>query len=67
MNNDFSPKIVSLLCKWCASTGADLAGTSRLKYSSSILPIRVMCSSRVNPVSLIVSYFKGADGILVSG
>jgi len=67
MNQNFSPKIVSFLCKWCASTGADLAGTGRLKYSPSILPIKVMCSSRVNPVSLIVSFLKGADGILVSG
>jgi len=67
MNKEFSPKIVSILCKWCASTGADLAGTSRLKYSPAILPIRVMCSSRVNPVSLIVSYLKGADGIFVGG
>jgi F420-non-reducing hydrogenase iron-sulfur subunit len=67
MNKEFSPKIISILCKWCASTGADLAGTSRLKYPSSILPIKVMCSSRVNPVSLIVSYMKGADGIFVGG
>jgi F420-non-reducing hydrogenase iron-sulfur subunit len=67
MTNDFTPKIVSFLCKWCTYSGADLAGTSRMKYPPSILPIRVMCSSRVNPVFLIKSFFNGADGVLIGG
>ena len=67
MDKEFAPRIVSFLCKWCSYTGADLAGTSRLKYSPSILPIRVMCSSRVDPVFLIQSFLKGADGVLIGG
>jgi len=67
MEREFSPKIVSFLCKWCTYTGADLAGTSRLQYPPSILPIRVMCSSRVDPLFVVKSFFKGADGVLIGG
>jgi len=67
MSKEFMPRIVSFLCKWCSYSGADLAGTSRLKYPPSILPIRVMCSSRVNPVFVIKSFMSGTDGILVAG
>jgi len=67
MDKEFTPRIVSFLCKWCSYTGADLAGTSRLKYPPSILPIRVMCSSRVDPVFIIQSFLKGADGVLIGG
>jgi len=64
---EFSPKVVSFLCKWCSYTGADLAGINRLQYATAILPIKVMCSSRVDPVFLIKSYLRGADGVLVGG
>jgi len=66
-DNDFLPKIIAFLCNWCSYAGADLAGTSRLKYPSSILPIRVMCSSRVDPLFVLKAYLGGADGILVAG
>ncbi len=67
MKSAESPKIVSFLCKWCSYTGADLAGINRMSYPTSILPIKVMCSSRIDPVFLIKSYLRGADGILVGG
>ncbi|MBN2029466.1 hydrogenase iron-sulfur subunit [bacterium] len=67
MKEPFHPKIVSFLCKWCTYSGADLAGTSRMQYPPSILPIRVMCSSRVNPVFVIKSYLSGSDGVLIGG
>ena len=66
-DEDFNPKILAFLCNWCSYAGADLAGTSRLKYPSSILPIRVMCSSRVDPIFIIRAYLSGADGVLVAG
>jgi len=64
---EFNPKILAFLCNWCSYAGADLAGTSRLKYPASILPIRVMCSSRVDPLFILKAYLSGADGILVAG
>ncbi len=61
------PKILTFLCNWCSYAGADLAGTSRLKYPTSIIPIRVMCSSRVDPLFILKGFLSGADGILLTG
>jgi len=66
-NDDFIPKILTFLCNWCSYAGADLAGTSRLKYPTSIIPIRVMCSSRVDPLFILKGYLNGADGVLLTG
>jgi F420-non-reducing hydrogenase iron-sulfur subunit len=66
-NEEFNPKILAFLCNWCSYAGADLAGTSRLKYPASILPIRVMCSSRVDPLFILRAFLGGADGVLVAG
>lgn len=66
-NTDFEPKIVGFLCNWCSYAGADLAGTSRIKYSPSIRIIRVMCSGRVDPTFVLEAFNKGADGVLVCG
>jgi coenzyme F420-reducing hydrogenase delta subunit len=59
-------KIVAFLCNWCSYAGADLAGVSRLQYPPSVRVIRVMCSSRVNPI-FIVKALQSADGVLLSG
>lgn len=61
------PKIVAFLCNWCSYAGADLAGTSRLKYDSQIRIIRVPCSGRVDPLFILRTLAEGADGVLVSG
>ena len=63
----FEPRIVGFLCNWCTYTGADLAGTARVKYSPNIRSIRVMCSGRVDPVFVIKALFEGADGVLIGG
>ena len=64
---DDMPKILAFLCNWCSYAGADLAGTSRIKYPPSILPIRVMCSSRVDPLFALKAYLNGVDGVLIAG
>ena len=66
-DDKFMPKILAFLCNWCSYAGADLAGTSRIKYPPSIMAIRVMCSSRVDPVLIIEAYLSGFDGVLVAG
>lgn len=63
----YNPKIVSFLCNWCSYTGADLAGTSRMKYASNIRVVRVMCSGRVDPTFVLKSFREGADGVLICG
>ena len=64
---DFEPNIIGFLCNWCSYAGADLAGTSRMKYPPNIKSIRVMCSGRVDPVFILEALKKGADGVLVAG
>ena len=63
----FDPRIVAFLCNWCSYAGADLAGTSKLDVPSAISPIRVMCSSRIEPVLILTALVRGADGVLVAG
>jgi len=63
----FEPKIVAFLCRWCAYAGADLAGTSRLKYPPNVVPIRVPCSGRVEPAWVVEALREGADGVLIGG
>ena len=63
----FSPTIVAFLCNWCAYTGADLAGTSRLHYAPNIRIIRIMCSGRIEPTFILKAFKEGADGVLICG
>lgn len=63
----FEPKILGLLCNWCSYTGADLAGTARMKYPPNVRSVRVMCSGRVDPGFIIDAFRSGADGVLICG
>ncbi len=63
----FEPRIVGFLCNWCSYAGADLAGTSRIEYPPNLRAIRVMCSSRVNPVFVLKAFQDGADGVFIGG
>jgi F420-non-reducing hydrogenase iron-sulfur subunit len=66
-NKDKDPKIIAFVCNWCTYTGADLAGTSRLKYQPNVRMIKLPCTGRIDPVFIIKAFEKGADGVLVSG
>jgi len=61
------PTIVGFLCNWCSYTAADLAGTSRVKYSPYFHIIRVMCSGSVDPVYVLRALLEGADGVMIAG
>ncbi len=64
---EFEPTIVAFLCNWCSYTGADLAGTSRMKYAHNVRVIRIMCSGRVEPTFVLKAFREGADGVLICG
>jgi len=59
--------VIAFLCNWCAYAGADLAGVSRLQYPPNVIPIRVMCSGRVDPQFVLLAFSKGADGVFIGG
>jgi F420-non-reducing hydrogenase iron-sulfur subunit len=63
----FEPKIVGLLCNWCSYTGADLAGTSRMKYCTNVRVVRMMCSGRMDPTFVLKAFREGADAVLMAG
>jgi F420-non-reducing hydrogenase iron-sulfur subunit len=65
--NGFEPRIVGFLCRWCSYQGADLAGTSRIHYPPNVVPIKVMCSGRVDPSFVLKALASGADGVLICG
>lgn len=67
MAEEFEPKIVAFLCKWCSSAGSDLAGVSRMEYPPNVVPLTVMCSGSVSPLYILSAFNRGADGVLVSG
>ena len=67
MGEGFEPNIVGFACNWCSYAGADLAGTSRIKYPPNIKIIRVMCTGRVTPAFVLKSFQDRVDGVLVAG
>lgn len=65
--NGYEPKIIAFLCNWCSYVGADLAGTSRLRYPPNVRVIRVMCSGSVDQVYVLKALLNGADGVYIGG
>jgi F420-non-reducing hydrogenase iron-sulfur subunit len=63
----FEPQIMCFLCKWCTSSAADLAGTSRIQHVANTINMRVMCSSRVDPQHILYAFKEGADGVFIGG
>ena len=63
----WEPKILGLLCNWCSYLGADLAGTSRMKYAPNVRIVRLMCSGRAEPALIVAALKNGADGVLIAG
>lgn len=63
----FNPRIMAFVCNWCTYTGADLAGTSRIQMQPNVRTIRLPCTGRIDPLFILKSFERGADGVIVSG
>ena len=63
----WEPRIIGFLCYWCSYTGADSAGTARMKYPPNVDIIKVMCSGRIDPELITTAFANGADGVMVLG
>jgi coenzyme F420-reducing hydrogenase delta subunit len=66
-NNGFEPKIVAFCCRHCAYAAADLAGSMRLEYPSSINIIELPCTGKLDTLYVLRAFEDGADGVLVAG
>ena len=67
MQLDWEPKIIAFVCKWCTYAGADLAGTSRMKYEPNVRMVKLPCTGRIDVLFLLKAFERGADGVIVSG
>jgi F420-non-reducing hydrogenase iron-sulfur subunit len=63
----WEPRIIGFLCYWCSYTGADGAGTARMKYPPNVDIIKLMCSGRIDAELIATAFANGADGVLVLG
>jgi coenzyme F420-reducing hydrogenase delta subunit len=64
---NFNPEIVAFCCHYCAYAAADLAGSMRLDYPSSIKVVEMPCTGKVDPIYILQALEEGADGVLVAG
>lgn len=53
---DWEPRIVGFVCNWCTYAGADLAGTSRLKYPPNVRLIRLPCTGAIDPIFIVKAF-----------
>jgi coenzyme F420-reducing hydrogenase delta subunit len=67
VSDQFEPRLIGFLCRWCSYNGADLAGTARMKYPANLVPIKTNCSGRVDPTHILKAFHEGADGVLIAG
>ncbi len=67
MTDTFQPRIVGFCCKYCAYAAADLAGSMRLSYPTSIKIIQVPCTGRVDVIHVLRALEEGADGVMIAG
>jgi len=65
--SESEPQIVAFCCTHCAYNAADLAGSLRLQYPTSIKIVQLLCSGRVDVLHILRSFEDGADGVLVAG
>ena len=63
----FQPEIVAFCCHYCAYAAADLAGSMRLEYPTSIKVIELPCSGKLDVLYVLRAFEDGADGVMVAG
>ena len=66
-SNGFEPEIVAFCCRHSAYAAADLVGSMRLDYPSSIKIVELPCTGRADMLHMLRSLEDGADGVLVAG
>ena len=66
-SNGFEPEIVAFCCRHCAYAAADLAGSMRLDYPSSIKIVELPCTGKLDTLYVLRASENGADGVMVAG
>ncbi|RLI81305.1 MAG: methyl-viologen-reducing hydrogenase subunit delta, partial [Archaeoglobales archaeon] len=63
----WEPNVICIACRWCTYQAADMAGSLRCSYPTSVKVVKVPCSGRVEPEFIVEALMKGADGVIVGG
>jgi F420-non-reducing hydrogenase iron-sulfur subunit len=64
---DYEPKVLALLCNYCAYSAADLAGVGRIQYPANVRIVWYLCTGKVEIVHILKGFEAGADAIFVGG
>ncbi len=63
----FKPQIIGFVCNWSLPLGMETERSSGLKGSPKMHIVRVMCAGRLDPVVVLETFARGADGVLIIG
>ena len=63
----WEPQIIAFCCNYCAYAAADLAGSKRMQYSSSVRIFHTPCTGKIEMEHILDAFEKGIDGVLVAG
>ncbi len=64
---DYEPRVVAMLCNYCAYSAADLAGVGRIQYPTNIRIVHYLCTGKVEIIHILKAFEAGADAIFVGG
>jgi len=67
MTDAASPEIIAFCCHYCAYAAADLAGSMRLEYPTSIKVVELPCTGKLDVLYVLRAFEDGADGVMVAG
>lgn len=63
----FRPKIIGFVCTWSMPKEIEIPSPSEMKGYPKMHILRVMCVGRIDPVVVLDTFAKGADGALLVG
>ncbi len=66
LEEDPEQKVIVFSSYWCSYSGADMAGTARIKHYPNARIIRLPCAGRVKPSFVLHALRKGAGGVLIA-
>lgn len=59
--------IIAFCCHYCAYAAADLAGSLRIQYPSSVKVVKLPCTGKLDVQLILDAFEHGADGVMVAG
>ena len=62
----FAPKILVFSTHNISDPGIDLAGSSHMHYSPTVMVISLPCSSGIKPAWIVHAVERGCDGVVIA-